>query len=86
MRSGASHPNLKFATYVLLGALAEAFDRCENFIGGFNPSIGFGVLVMCINEGGNVSLQFGGGAVDTPLQLLAREFREPALHLVDPTR
>ena len=69
-----------------MGALAEAFDGCEDFVGRFDPSVGFGVLVVRLDEGGDVGLQFGGGAVDTPLQLLARQFGEPSFHLIDPTR
>ena len=39
---------------------------------------------MRLDEGGNVGLQFGGGSVGTPLQLLACQLGEPALHLIDP--
>ena len=81
-----SHPKLKFATLALLGFLAEAFDGGENFVGGFDPPARFGVFVMRRDEGGDVGLQFGGSAVDTPLQLLAGKLGEPAFHLIDPAR
>jgi hypothetical protein len=81
-----SHPNLKFAAQVLLGFLAEAFDGCEYFVGRFDPSVWLGVFVVRFDEGDDVGLQFGRGAVDIPLQLLARQLGEPAFHLIDPAR
>lgn len=58
------HLNLKSGTWVLLCPLAEPFDRCEDFVGGFDPSVGFGVLVVRLDVDDDVGLQLGGGSVD----------------------
>jgi hypothetical protein len=67
-----------------LGSLAKSLYRGENVVGGLHPTIGLWILVVGSDEGGDVGLQFGDGAMDTSLQLLSRQFGEPALDLVDP--
>ena len=39
---------------------------------------------MPLDEGPNVLFELAGGGVDTPAQLFAGEFGEPAFDLVDP--
>src|SRR3546814_1061639 len=66
--------------------LTEAFDGGENIVGGFDPFVGFGVFVVHLDEGGDVGFEFRGGAMDTALQLLARQLSKPPFNLVDPGR
>ena len=64
--------------------LAETLDGGEDLVGGLDPFVGFRIFVVRRDEGCDVGLQLGGGAVHTTLQLLARQFREPAFDLIDP--
>ena len=62
--------------------LAEALDGGKDVVGGLGPLEGFGGFLMIIDEGADVGLELESGAVHP--QLLAREFGEPTLDLVEP--
>ena len=62
----------------------EAFDGGEDVVGGFGPLEGFGVFVVLVDEGADVGFELAGRVVHTALQLLARQFGEPAFDLIDP--
>lgn len=85
IENGSSHPNLKSVSQVFLRSLAEALYGGEDFVCGFDPFIGPWVVVVGFDEGGNVGLQLGGGAVDAASQLLTGQFCEPSFDLIDPT-
>ena len=59
-------------------------DGLEDGIGGLGPDEGLGVVVVGLDEGGNVGLEFVDAAMDAALDLLVGEQREPALDLVEP--
>jgi hypothetical protein len=64
------------------GVGAVASDRLKNGIGGLGPDKRLGVVVVSLDEGGDVGLQ----RVDAALDLSVGEQREPALYLVQPRR
>lgn len=66
--------------------LAEALDGGEYLVGGLGPLVGFGVLVVALDEGANVGFELSGRGVDATPQLLAGEFGEPAFNLVGPAK
>ena len=43
-----------------MGSLTEPFEGDENFVGGFDPFVGFGIFVVSLDEGGDVGLEFRG--------------------------
>ena len=62
----------------------EAFDGGEDVVGGFGPPEGLGVFVVYFDEGPDIGFELAGGGVHAALQLLARQFGEPAFDLIDP--
>jgi hypothetical protein len=51
--------------------LAEPSNCCKDFIGGFRPSVWFWIGIVMLDEGMDVSFEFGCRAVNAALQLLA---------------
>ena len=68
----------------MFDAEAESLDGGEDFVGGFGPFEGLWVLVVLVDEGADVSFELAGRTVYPALQLLAGQFGEPALDLIDP--
>ncbi len=64
--------------------MAEPFNRCEDFVGGLGPLEGFRVFIVAFDEFHDIGFQVFDGSMDATLQLLAGEFGEPALDLIDP--
>ena len=56
----------------------------ETFVDGFGPLLGFGVLVVPVDEGAYVGFQLVDRGMDAALQFLSRKPGEPALDLIDP--
>lgn len=63
---------------------AEAFDGCEDLVGGFCPFIRLWVLVVLVDEGLDIGFEILDRCVDATLDFLSGQFREPTLDLVDP--
>ena len=80
----ASALNLKFAAQCLVDAVAETLDGGEDVVGGLRPFEGLGIPVVLFDEGADVGFELPGRGMHAPLELLARQFGEPALHLIDP--
>jgi hypothetical protein len=59
-------------------------EGLEDGIGGLGPDKRLRVVVVHLNEGCDVSLQFADAAMDAALDLLVGEQREPAFDLVQP--
>ena len=64
--------------------MAEPFERCEDFAGGFCPFEWLRVFVVAFHEAHDVGLEVLDRGMGTALQLLSNEFREPPLDLDDP--
>jgi hypothetical protein len=64
--------------------LAEAFDRGEDFVGGFCPTIGLWIFVVALDEGMDVDLQLLYRSMDAAPELLSGQLCEPPLDLIDP--
>ena len=62
----------------------ESSDGREDLVGGLDPLVGLWLLVVCVDEGHDVGVEFRDRTMQAPLQLLPGRFREPALDLVDP--
>ena len=75
---------LKFVAEVVLHSETEAFDGREDIGGRFRPYKGFRVGVVSGDKSADVRLQLARRGMYAPAQLLACQFGEPALHLVDP--
>ena len=63
---------------------AESPDGYEDFVGGPDPLVGLRLLVVRVDEGHDVDVEFRDRTMHAPLQLLPGQFCEPALDLVDP--
>jgi hypothetical protein len=59
-------------------------DRLEDGIGAFCPNERFWIVVMGLDEGGDVGLEILDAAMDAAFDLLVGEQREPAFDLVQP--
>ena len=66
------------------GPLGKARDVFENLIGGFRPTKGFRVGVMCGDEFANRGFERGDTSVDPSAQLFVREFSKPAFDEIEP--
>jgi hypothetical protein len=66
------------------GVGAISSDRVEYGIGALGPDERLWVVIMGVDEGGDVGLEFIDAAMDAALDLLVGEQREPALDLVQP--
>jgi hypothetical protein len=64
--------------------LAESFDGGEGFVGGFCPFERPWVVVVALDEGADIGFELGDRTMDAALGLLAGEFGEPTLDLIDP--
>lgn len=64
--------------------MAEALDGGEDLVGGFDPLVWGGVLVVGFDEGVDVGFQFCGGTMYAALQLLSCQLSKPPLDLIDP--
>ena len=65
---------------------AKPLDGSEDVVGRFGPPEGPGVFVVLFDEGPDIGFELAGGGVHAALQLLARQFGEPAFDLIDPRR
>ena len=68
----------------MFGLLAEAFNGGEDVVGGFGPPERFWIGIVPIDETADVGFELGSGSVDAAVDLLAGEFGEPTLDLIDP--
>jgi hypothetical protein len=67
------------------GSEAEAFDVGEDVVGRLDPAEGLGFGVGGIDEGADVVLEIGDGAVNPAAERAVGQQAEPALDLVDPS-
>jgi transposase len=65
-------------------AVAEAFDGCEDGIGGFCPTERLGRGISDFDISGDRGFQFDYGSMRAALDLLLGQEREEALDLIDP--
>ena len=65
-------------------AVAEAFDGCEDVIGGFCPAERLGRGISDFDISGDRGFQVGYGSMRAALDLLFGQEREEALDLIDP--
>ena len=63
---------------------AISCDGLEDGIGGLGPDERLGVVIVGLDEGGDVGLQFLDAAMNAALDLFVGEQREPAFNLVQP--
>ena len=84
MQTPPGHPNLRFAAWVLPCALAEPLRRGEDLVGGFDPFVGFGIFIVRVGEGSDISFQFGHGPMYAPLSEPPRVYRRVELSKDEP--
>ena len=73
-----------FCVCIECAAAAEAFDGCENVIGGFCPAEWLGRGISDFDISGDRGFQFDYGSMRATLDLLLGQEREEALDLIDP--
>lgn len=69
---------------VVQDSVAIALDALEDFIGGFGPFKGLGILVADLDEFPDRLFQGDGAAVGAPLDGASGQQGEPSLHLIEP--
>ena len=69
---------------MLLDPMTEAFDGREDSVSGFRPDEGLGGGVVGVDKRADVRLQLPRRGMYAPAELLACQFGEPALDLVEP--
>ena len=66
------------------GLRAISRDCLEDGIGCLGPDEGLGLVIVGLDEGGDIGLELIDAAMDAALDLLIGEQREPAFDLVEP--
>ena len=66
------------------GLRAISRDGLEDGIGCLGPDEGLGLVIVGLDEGGDIGLELIDAAMDAALDLLIGEQREPAFDLVEP--